>query len=356
MSHGMQANKLEKHYWIWPIAWYLFLGGLGGGILFVTGLLHVIYGPAFSAVNSLAVLAGVAFLGIGSFLLIFELGQPKVFLRVFLSGTAIIKYGAVMLVFAMGFGFVFFLFYLPVEWGLFYYGWLWIRDLSAVCMMVLGLGIMVYTGVLLSTMKAKPFWNTPALPVLFTVSALSTATALIAAIAGLWPASSEYIASLDMSYLTTLTPYASAYTSEQLFEAVKEAAAAMMHQYDSILVLAEIVVLLIYVLGTRASGNTTAKAVALEWISGSKAALFWIGMICMGTLLPFLLYRSGGVAAEYVAPLFVLAGGLLLRFMVVYSDRRRAIPGEERFYARLPKGDELFFKPWKAPYKGNTDK
>lgn len=33
---------------------------------------------------------------------------------------------------------------------------------------VAGFGIMVYTGVMLSTLKAHAFWATPALPVLFT--------------------------------------------------------------------------------------------------------------------------------------------------------------------------------------------
>ena len=106
MSHGMQTNKLTKHYWVWPIAWYLFLGGLGGGIMFIAGVLEIIYHLGY--IFAFAVFAAVVFLGVGSFLLVFELGQPLVFLRTFLSGTAIIKYGAVMLVFAMGFGLIWF--------------------------------------------------------------------------------------------------------------------------------------------------------------------------------------------------------------------------------------------------------
>ncbi|MDR3037261.1 MAG: polysulfide reductase NrfD, partial [Coriobacteriales bacterium] len=116
MSH-VNNNKLTKHYWVWPIAWYLFLGGLGGGILTVAGIFDLVFrgglevagaatGPLaqIGSVYALAVFIGVACLGIGSFLLIFELGQPKVFLRVFLSRTAIIKYGACLLILAMGFG------------------------------------------------------------------------------------------------------------------------------------------------------------------------------------------------------------------------------------------------------------
>jgi len=345
----MQTNKLEKHFWVWPIACYLFLGGLGGGILFVAGILEAIYHRGYYL--AFGVLAAVVFLGIGSFLLVFELGQPKVFLRVFLSGTAIIRYGAVMLVLAMVFGFVWFLFYLPPEWNLFFFSWTWIRDICTFCMTILGLGIMVYTGVLLSTMKSKPFWNTPALPVLFTVSALSTATAFLAFTVGMWPAFDALLGSPEV------VAFISYYGSElglpfvrDVFDTDREFFASTLHFYDRILIIAETIILLIYVLGMRASGNTTAKTVALEWISGSKAMLFWVGMICVGLLIPLMLYGTGGVASGIIAPVFVLAGGLLLRFLVVYSDKRRLIPGEERCYSRLPKGDEQFLGSWKAPY------
>jgi polysulfide reductase chain C len=338
MSH-VNNNKLTKHYWVWPIAWYLFLGGLGGGILTVAGVFDLVFrggvevegvltGPLANvgSVFALAVFLGVAFLGIGSFLLIFELGQPKVFLRVFLSRTAIIKYGACLLILAMGFGFVYFLFFLPPQWGLFYYSWIWLRDICCVCMMVFGASVMVYTGVLLSSMKSKPFWNTPALPVLFVVSAVSTATACIAMTAGLWPA--------------TTFEFANAH-------AVTEVIVESLHAIDAVLVVTEIVVLGVYVLLMYGAGNVTARTVALRWIRGAFAPAFWGGMILVGLFIPFCSYITGGFMAEYIAPVLVLATGLLLRFLIVYSDDRRAIPGEERYWARVPKGNEKFLTAWK---------
>jgi polysulfide reductase chain C len=337
MSH-VNNNKLTKHYWVWPIAWYLFLGGLGGGTLTVAGIFDLVFRggvevdgvltgslPEVGSVFALAVFLAVACLGIGSFLLIFELGQPKVFLRVFLSRTAIIKYGACLLILAMGFGFVYFLFFLPPEWGLFYYGWTWIRDICCVLMILFGLSVVVYTGVLLSSMKSKPFWNTPALPVLFTVSALSTATALIALTAGLWPATAFDFAGIH---------------------AASEVIVENLHVIDAVLTITEIVVLGIYILLMYGAGNVTARAVALKWIRGSFAPLFWGGMIIIGLFIPFCSYLAGGVMAASVAPVLVLATGLLLRFLIVYSDARRAIPGEERYWARIPKGDEKFLSAW----------
>jgi len=340
MKHAMEPDKLKKHYWVWPIAWYLFLGGLGGGMLFVIGLMDIVFGVSYLLAPG--ALIAVACLGIGSLLLIFELGQPKVFLRVFLSATAIIKWGAILLIGAMLFGFLYFLFWLPPEWNLFWYSWEWMHLLSTSFMMLLGLGVVIYTGVLLCTMKAKPFWNTPALPVLFTLSALSTATACLALTGLLW--NQLWMATLwfgemagSEGFLMELTYY-------------NEFIVSVMHGADTFLIVAESIVLLLYVLLMRASGNVTAKAIALDWIVGSKAFIFWGALMGCGLAVPFGLYLFGGFGAVYIAPVLVLLAGLVLRFLIVYSDQRRVIPGEERFYARMPKGDERYLQGWKAPY------
>lgn len=43
----------------------------------------------------------------------------------------------------------------------------------------------------------------------------------------------------------------------------------------------------------------------------------------------------------------MLCGGLLLRYLCVYSDERAPIPGEVRFNERLPKKDAAFLTAWK---------
>lgn len=52
---------------------------------------------------------------------------------------------------------------------------------------IFGLCVTIYTGVLLSSMKSRPFWNTPVLPVLFMVSGCSTGAALLSMCIGVWP-------------------------------------------------------------------------------------------------------------------------------------------------------------------------
>ncbi len=313
-----------KHYWTWPIASYLFLGGLGGGMLFLAGVFHLILGFA-GAPLTLGVIVGIVALGFGCMLLVFELGQPKVFLRVFTSATAIIKWGAVILSIAMIAALLYVIFYLPVEWNLPWMQWgiAGIADPMLAVAMVLGFCVCVYTGVLLSSLKSKPFWNTPALPVLFTVSALSTAAALHSLLICGWPC--------------PLTLYNAISGIEQH---------ELLHSLDLVLMVAEILTLMIYVVLMYASSNVTSKAVARRWLSGKTAGLFWGGMIAGGLVIPFLFYLTGGLASTVIAPVMVLLGGLLLRFLVIFADDRRHIPGEDQFYARLPKGDEKFLHTW----------
>ena len=102
------------------------------------------------------------------------------------------------------------------------------------------------------------------------------------------------------------------------------------------------------VLSFLGAGNVTAKAVATRWVKGKTAPLFWVGMIGFGLVIPLILYVGGAdsAASTVVAPVLVLCGGLLLRYLCVYSDERAEIPGENRYYNRIAKGDEKFVSEW----------
>lgn len=260
---------MKHHYWEAPIVIYLFLGGLGGGIFFLSALFDLIIAPGSGPLFFAPVFFALAALALGCFFLVFELGQPPVFWRVFTTKTAIIKWGAVLLSVAMIFGFVWWASYLYVL------GWEWTFGLAAALegvrpiMLgvagVAGFGIMVYTGVMLSTLKAHAFWATPALPVLFTVSALSTACAAIALSLG---------GALQLEGVALL-----------LAELIHE----IVHTVDIVLVVAEIVVLLVMVLSFYGAGNVCAHEVAARWVRGKTAPLFWGGMVFGGLLLPLCL-------------------------------------------------------------------
>ncbi|MDO4182840.1 MAG: polysulfide reductase NrfD [Coriobacteriia bacterium] len=335
---------MRHHYWELPIFVYLFLGGLGGGIMFLSMIFTLIMAPGsmeMVQVVWLPMLVAIACLALGCFFLVFELGQPFAFLRVFLKNTSIICWGARFLTVAMLAAIVWWVAYLPYE----SVEWLWpfqgladaLRVAGPVCMVLAGVAgfcIMVYTGVMLSTLKAHSFWATPALPVLFTVSALSTACAGIMLFAGIHPEGA-----------TMGVQLASTFVHEQV------------HEYDIVLVIAELTVLFVMILSFLGSGNKVQNQVAHRWIHGSYALAFWGGMICIGLGIPEIINIFCGeveVLTHIVAPIMVLCGGLLLRAMCIFSDDRAEIPGEIRYFTKLKKkGQAEFLTRW--DYNGQNE-
>ncbi len=320
---------IKHHYWEPPIALYLFLGGLAGGILFLSAIFNAFVIPDHTELFALPSLVAIGCVALGCIFLIVDLGQPGVFWRVWTTSKSIIKWGATFLVIATLFALVFFLAYIGDGWKFFAPLSDFLKPAATLCLSAagfFGLCIMMYTGIMLSTLKAHAFWATPALPVLFTISATSTGCAAVVLSIGGWPAI-QTLAGLE--------------AANEVLE--------IMHVVDIILVIVELVVLLTMVLSFLGSGNVTAVKVAQRWVKGSYAIPFWVGMIGCGLCLPLMLYIFGGgsvIASEIIAPIFVLAGGCLLRFMVVNSDDRAPLPGEELYYARASNADARFITEW----------
>jgi protein NrfD len=305
----------EEHKWGWPIASYLFLGGLGGGMIVVAGLADLAFdkGEAFS-LGSL--IAGIA-IAIGSALLVFELGRPFQFWRVFSRQKAIMTAGAWMLSFTIVTCFAYFSFWPDFSPWRQLVG---LRHLFAGINIVLGLGVCIYTGILLGSLRARAFWNTPILPVLFLVSGLSSGAAAQALLAGAWP----YRGSA----------------------ADVETVHAALRSLDLTLIVFELMVLFLYVVMMRlAAGQVTAR-IAAKWLAGQKSFAFWGGLVVFGLVAPGLLYLVSSAATHLAAPVLILIGGLVLRFLIVFSDERAELPGEGEYYSRLPKPDAPFLKAW----------
>ena len=305
----------EEHSWGWPIASYLFLGGLGGGMIVVAGLADLVFGKGeLFGLSSL--IAGIA-IAIGSGLLIFELGRPFQFWRVLSRQKAIMTVGAWMLSFTIVTSFIYFSFWPDFSPWRQAFG---LRRLLAGINILLGLGVCIYTGVLLGSLRARAFWNTPTLPVLFLVSGLSTGTAAQALLAGAWPYSGS--------------------------DADVEAAHAALRSLDLTLIVFELVVLFLYVMMMRFAAGKAAARIVAQWLAGEKRLAFWGGLVLLGLVAPGLVYLVPSGAALLAAPVLILIGGLILRFLIVFSDERARLPGEGEYYARLPKPGAPFLKAW----------
>ena len=74
-----EFGHINRHYWEWPIASYLFLGGCGGGIMFLASVFtfFVFPGGAQSAILQGAfawpIFLAIVFLALGCVLLVGEL-------------------------------------------------------------------------------------------------------------------------------------------------------------------------------------------------------------------------------------------------------------------------------------------
>lgn len=153
--------------------------------------------------------------------------------------------------------------------------------------MLLGGLLGVYTGVLLSTMASRPLWNTSILWVLFLVSGLSSAAAFVHMIAKNVK-ERELLAKADNGFLTI-----------------------------------EIFVIALMLIGLLTSSQVHIKAAELI-LSGEYAPVFWVFVVGMGVIIPLivqLLAVNHKIKHTPVAPIMVIIGGLILRFVIVSAGQ-----------------------------------
>lgn len=153
--------------------------------------------------------------------------------------------------------------------------------------MLFGLMLGAYTGVLLSTMGSRPLWNTSILWVLFLVSGLSTAAAFVHLIAKN-KVESELLAKADNGFLVV-----------------------------------ELFVFVMMFLGLLSSARPHIEAANLL-LNGAYAPVFWVFVIGMGILIPLiiqLLAVNHKIRHTAIAPIMVIVGGLILRFVIVSAGQ-----------------------------------
>jgi formate-dependent nitrite reductase membrane component NrfD len=172
-------------------------------------------------------------------------------------------------------------------------GWIWGLGI------ILALLTAIYTGILLGVVRAIPFWNTAILPVLFLISALSTGIGAVLLVAVGLKKSREAV---------QLNP----------------AGFHFLAKVDGILVLLEIMCLTFYFI-IIAKAGAAASASTHMIISGSLAAAFWLGVVVIGLLIPFILefktFKATAaklnVAQTAITGICLLIGGLALRYIIL---------------------------------------
>jgi len=299
--------------WGWEVSVYLFLGGLTAGILIITSLMILKNkGEEYTlSTNRLSCTAPI-FLAFGMLLLFLDLEHKLYVWRFYTTFhiTSPISWGAWILIlvfplnilmilstFRDGFPKIFHWLETNVRHsrsgkhlGQFHKIFTFSeRHIKLIAKMTLPVGVMlgIYTGIFLSTFGARPFWNSPLLGPIFLVSGISTAAALIQLLS-------------------------KSQREKELFT-----------KSDIGLILTEISLLVLLIIGMLTSPAEHLKAVKLI-LGGELTHYFWILLVGAGLFLPLLLefFELKGVKIpSFFAAMFVLFGGLIMRFIMVEAGQ-----------------------------------
>ncbi|MCF8268318.1 MAG: polysulfide reductase NrfD [Ignavibacteriales bacterium] len=288
------------HVWGWEIPVYLFIGGIVAGMMIISGY-SIMKGRITEPDCSCRILPRISFilLSIGMFALFLDLEYKIHFWRLYTTFEikSPMSWGAwiLLLVYPV---LIANILMAPPEYLNKYIknpGNLskkfrenrFILNATSYGNIVLGLGLGVYTGVLLSSMVSRPLWNSSLLAVLFLISGLSAAAAFVHMIAR------------------------NVVERETLARA------------DNIFLSIELVVIFLFIAGLLNSTEVQIKAAYLL-LTGTYAVTFWVFVVGLGIIIPLLIQTRAvnhKVQHTAIAPVLVIMGGLILRFLIVEAGQ-----------------------------------
>lgn len=292
----------QLHVWGWEIPIYLFLGGLAAGAMILLPLVATRAGPPSRAIRRLG-LAVPLLVSVGMGALLLDLEHKLHVYRFYLAfrWTSPMSWGAWILLLVYP---------VSILWAL-----AALDDEDAALLarragplarlvtaarelalprrnalrwasLVVGIGLGVYTGILLSVLGARALWASPVLGPLFLASGASSGAALLA----LFPLEARERRWLAGAHFKALA--------------------------------AEAVLLVLFALG-HLSGSADAREAMGRLTHGPYAAAFWGLVVACGLGLPLLVEVVEARRHRHspLAPALVLLGGLALRWVMVAAGQ-----------------------------------
>ncbi len=301
--------------WGLPVIAYFFLAGLGAGAVTVSGSVLLRkggFGASRFAVARCGALIGPIPVMLGTFLIVFELGQPFRALNLFhLINLSPMSIGSWFLNIFIMLSVLYAATFLPPSAGPgdrlapIRRGLAWV-------LVPLGVGVAVYTGIMLGAMPARPLWNSPILAALFTLSALSSGVATIILLGVFFRRKSK----------------------DPVIRADYDNSSYMLVTSDALLVGGELLVVFLFIMFAHLTIGDTKYAMATVLPGGQLAPLFWGLIVVVGLLIPLIieLYQvvpkliygrqfKTVVALEVIVPLAILIGGFALRYVIVVAGQ-----------------------------------
>lgn len=287
--------------WGWEIPVYLFLGGMVAGMMLISG--YFLFKGRYKEENCSCYYLpymSIVLLSLGMIALFLDLEHKLYVWRLYTTFqiTSAMSWGSWILVLVYPILIVNIIMRPPkiVEEKLpFVKEWkdkllshpLLIKNIG-VLTMFFGAGIGLYTGVLLSSLGARPLWSSSILWLLFLISGLSGAAAFVHVIAK------------------------NIYERELLAKA------------DNAFLIVELFVIVLFLIGLKTATEVQAKAADMLLL-GDFASSFWVFVIGFGIIIPLiiqLLAVNHKIHHTPIAPIMVIIGGLILRFIIVAAGQQ----------------------------------
>lgn len=286
--------------WAWEIPIYLFLGGLVAGLMIITGY-FLLRGRWRAPSSACYRMPGVALvlLSFGMLALFLDLEHKLYVWRLYVTFevTSPMSWGSWILIAVYPALLAAFVFALPesvrtrgrrlaklssklqsTERAP-----TWIGAIN----IALGIMVGIYTGILLSSLGARPLWSSSLLGPLFLVSGISTAAALVDLLAR-QSEERELVSRADIGFLLT-----------------------------------EVVLIALFFIGLLNASAVHQQAAELL-LGGPYTAVFWVFVVVIGLLVPIViqvLTAARRIPHTAVAPVLVLTGGLVFRFVIVNAGQ-----------------------------------
>jgi formate-dependent nitrite reductase membrane component NrfD len=321
------------HVWGWEIPVYLFVGGIVAGMMILAGIamLRMAKGEDTRSFFSVQTpLLGFMLLNVGMGALFLDLAHKLYVWAVYLTFEPLspMSWGSWVLLVVYGVLLVSALIRLPDAWP-----WLaarvpalqrasdWMLARPGLVRMlawtniVLGVLLGVYTGVLLNTMVARPLWNTTVLPVLFLVSGLSAAAAMMHLATRIFPgrpAPKGLVGGAFAAMVQNLGP-----------QPPEKRTVDSLVRADIGFLVVELLLIGILIIGLLSSTASHAHAATLL-LGGPYTTVFWIGVVAVGIVVPLVLQwlELGHRIPHTILPAaLVLAGGFALRWVMVNAGQ-----------------------------------
>jgi polysulfide reductase chain C len=324
---------VAEHHWGWLIAIYLFLGGMGAGSFLIASVFEL-SGERYKHDFCPTSMAGAGVSGplilVGVLLLVFDLGagmrEPWRIFLMFTNFRSVMTWGIWILTLFLPICFIYGILelmhnqpgilawvrkrlrllarrwrFLPRMWHLLprplrvvpeTLPYRRIKRVVCIAGSLLALGTAVYTGVLLSVVKAVPLWNTPILPILFLVSAISTGMGL----------------SFDLAATMAAPEIHRRYTAMPLIH--------------MLFIGLEVVLLGLLMFVSLSRGGEAAESAKLI-LMGNRSIIFWVLVMGFGMVYPFMVHvyafarHSHGYLSGILSGAGIVIAGLFVRYLIV---------------------------------------